>query len=76
MFAVDISVEASDRTGLLRDISDTLARERVNVTAVNTQSKQGTAYMRFTVEIENLERLQRVLAELNRVAGVLRVRRV
>lgn len=71
LFAVDISVEASDRTGLLRDISDTLARERVNVTAVNTQSKQATAYMRFTVEIENLGRLQRVLGELKRVAGVL-----
>jgi GTP pyrophosphokinase len=70
VFAVDIAVEASDRTGLLRDISDTLARERVNVTAVNTQSKQGTAYMRFTVEIENLGRLQKVLADLRHVQGV------
>ena len=76
LFAVDISVEASDRTGLLRDISDTLARERVNVTAVNTQSKQGTAYMRFTVEIENLGRLQKVLGELKRVSGVITALRV
>jgi GTP pyrophosphokinase len=75
LFAVDIAVEASDRTGLLRDISDTLARERVNVTAVNTQSKQATAFMRFTVEIENLGRLQRVLGELKRVAGVLAAKR-
>ena len=71
LFAVDISVEASDRTGLLRDISDTLARERVNVTAVNTQSRHGTAHMRFTVEIENLGRLQKVLVELKRVTGVV-----
>ena len=70
VFAVDISVEAGDRTGLLRDISDTLAREKVNVTAVNTQSKNGTAFMRFTVEIENLSRLQRVLSELRMVQSV------
>ena len=75
LFAVDVSVEASDRTGLLRDISDTLARERVNVTAVNTQSKQGTAFMRFTVEIENLGRLKHVLSQLARVTGVLTARR-
>jgi len=75
LFAVDVFVEASDRTGLLRDISDTLARERVNVTAVNTQSKAGTAYMKFTVEIENLGRLQRVLGELGRVSGVSSARR-
>jgi GTP pyrophosphokinase len=75
LFAVDISLEAADRTGLLRDISDTLARERVNVTAVNTQSKQGTAFMRFTVEIENLGRLQRVLTELLKVPGVQAARR-
>ena len=75
LFAVDISLEAADRTGLLRDISDTLARERVNVTAVNTQSKHGIAFMRFTVEIENLGRLQRVLAELTRVSGVQAARR-
>ena len=75
LFAVDIALEAADRTGLLRDISDTLARERVNVTAVNTQSRHGIAHMRFTVEIENLGRLQRVLGELKRVTGVLSAQR-
>src|SRR5690606_28866614 len=32
LFPVDIAVQASDRQGLLRDISEVLSRERINVT--------------------------------------------
>jgi GTP pyrophosphokinase len=42
-------VQAHDRQGLLRDISEVLSREKINVTGVNTQSKQHMAYMSFTV---------------------------
>ena len=51
VFAVDIVVDANDRQGLLRDISEVLTREKINVIAVNTQSKQGKAHMKFTAEI-------------------------
>ena len=70
-FAVDVVVEALDRTGLLRDISDVLTRERINVTATATQSATHVARMRFTLEVENLEQLQRVLASVREVRGVM-----
>jgi GTP pyrophosphokinase len=70
-FPAEISVEALDRTGLLRDISDVLTRERVNVTATSTQTTAHVAYMRFTLEIENVEQLQRVLAYVRDVRGVM-----
>ena len=35
-FPVDIRIEARDRQGLLRDISEILSRERINVTATET----------------------------------------
>jgi GTP pyrophosphokinase len=70
-FPVDVMVEALDRTGLLRDISDVLTRERINVTATATQSAAHVARMRFTVEIENVEQLQRVLVLVRDVKGVL-----
>ena len=44
-FPVDIVVDAQDRQGLLRDISDVFAREKINVIGVNTVSKQGQAHM-------------------------------
>ncbi len=71
VFSVDIVVHAHDRQGLLRDISEVLSREKINVTGVNTQSKQHMANMSFTVEISDLEQLQRTLAQVREVQGVL-----
>ena len=70
-FPAEIIVEAIDRTGLLRDISEVLTRERVNVTATATQTTSHVAHMRFTVEIENVDQLQRVLTLVRDVRGVM-----
>ena len=75
VFAADIVVDAHDRQGLLRDISEIFTRERLNVVGVNTQSKQGKAHMGFTVEITNLQQLQRTLTLIHGVEGVVGVRR-
>lgn len=75
VYAVDILVDAQDRQGLLRDISDVLARERVNVTAVRTQSKHGAAEMAFTVEVVDLKRLNQALHHIQQVNGVVSARR-
>ena len=44
-------LQAADRQGLLRDISEVIRQEKMNVTGVQTQSIKGTAWMTFTVEI-------------------------
>ena len=75
VFAADIVVDAHDRQGLLRDISEIFTREKLNVVGVNTQSKQGQAHMGFTVEITNLPQLQRTLTLIHEVEGVVGVRR-
>jgi GTP pyrophosphokinase len=69
-FPVEITVDAADRTGLLRDISEVFLRERINVTATRTNSTDLSARMRFTVEVLNLDQLQRVLALIREVKGV------
>ena len=70
-FPVDVVVEALDRTGLLRDISDVLTRERINVTATSTLTTSHVANMRFTLEVENLPQLRRVLTVMRDVKGVM-----
>jgi GTP pyrophosphokinase len=75
VFAVDIEVDAQDRQGLLRDVSEVFTREKINVIAVNTQSRQGGAHMSFTAEISNVNQLKRTLALLNEVKGVVGARR-
>lgn len=70
-FPAEIVVDAVDRTGLLRDISEVLSRERINVTATRSTSTDLSARMRFTVEITDLDHLQRVLGLIREVRGVL-----
>ena len=74
-FSVDMVVVASDRQGLLRDVGEALAREKINVTTVNTQSKQDLAYMRFTCDVADVEQLRRALGVVKEVPGVLRASR-
>ncbi len=74
-FAVDITVEAEDRSGLLRDISDAIAREHVNVTAANTLTRGAFATMLFTLEIPDLGKLQMVLQSVRSVKDVVRASR-
>lgn len=75
LYAVDVAVEAADRQGLLRDISDVFAREKMNVIGVQTQSVKGTAWMTFTVEIPDTARLSQVLKVVSAVPGVRSSRR-
>ena len=51
VFPVDVVVEAMDRQALLRDISEVFSREKINVTAVNTLSRNLQARMSFTLEV-------------------------
>jgi GTP pyrophosphokinase len=75
VYAVDVAVEAADRQGLLRDISDVFAREKMNVIGVQTQSVKGTAWMTFTIEIADAARLTQVLGVVRAVTGVRSARR-
>ena len=74
-YTVDMTVTATDRRGLLRDIGDALARERINVTAVRTQTRDELAFMRFTFDVTDLGQLKRAFAVVRGLKGVIRVAR-
>ena len=76
VFAIDIEVRANDRNGLLRDVSDALARYKVNVTAVQMHTRDLEASMRFTLEMKKVDELPRVLAGVAEVKGVASVARI
>ncbi|WP_042422467.1 RelA/SpoT family protein [Comamonas granuli] len=75
VYPVDVSIESADRQGLLRDISEVFAKEKVNVIGVQTQSVKGTAWMTFTAEVADSGRLGKVLAAVAKVPGVRSARR-
>jgi GTP pyrophosphokinase len=77
VFPLDVVIVAADRPGLLRDISEVFAKERMNVTGAHTVSAKdrGTARMTFTIEVTDASRLAPVLTQVSRVAGVHHARR-
>ena len=74
-YPVDVALEAYDRQGLLRDISEVFAKERMNVVGVQTQTIKGLAWMTFTVEVQDSSKVEKVLAIVKEVKGVRAVRR-
>ena len=74
-FEVDIRLKAFDRQGLLRDISDVIAKDRLDVLRVNTESRGEYASMHITVRLKELQQLSRLLARLQHVQNVIEVSR-
>lgn len=74
-YATDVVVRANDRPGLLRDVTEVFARDRLNVTEVQTQSRQHVANMRFTLEVSDRQALQKALNAIAEVPGVFEARR-
>jgi GTP pyrophosphokinase len=74
---VVLAVSAYDRRGLLRDLSDVLAVERLSIDAATTRTdhETGLAHFALTVAVRDLEQLARVLRQLSGVANVIAARR-
>ncbi len=71
VYPVDIIVRGNDRQGLLRDVTETLTREKTKVVAAKTQTRHSIASMYFTVEVVDTEQMQRILSAIEGVRGVL-----
>ena len=77
-YPVDIEIRAYDRSGLLRDVSQVLLNERINVLAVNTRSNKedNTALMSLTIEIPGLDSLGRLLGKISQLPNIIETRRI
>lgn len=77
-YPVDIELEAYDRQGLLRDITQQLATEKVNVVSLNTitDTANHMATMKIRLEIRDLATLSDVLSRLNGLPNVIGVKRI
>ena len=76
LYPVDVMVEANDRQGLLRDISEVFAKEKTNVIGVQThQCARALAWMSFTVELADRRAACRGARRVRQVPGVRGVRR-
>lgn len=76
LYSVSIEIDAWDRAGLLRDIAQAVSEERVSMASATAETDaQGRATLTATLRIGGIDQLSRVFTRIERVKGVLEVRR-
>jgi GTP pyrophosphokinase len=76
LYSVSIEIDAWDRAGLLRDIANAVSEERVSMASATAETDaNGRATLTATLRIAGIDQLSRVFTRIERVKGVLEVRR-
>ncbi|WP_236754893.1 RelA/SpoT family protein [Acinetobacter baumannii] len=75
--SVQIVVEAYDRRGLLKDLTQVIFSDQIKIRQVNTISEaDGIANMKLLIEVKGLAQLSRLLARLEQQPGIISARRM
>ena len=75
-YTVDIEVYANDRDNLLADTIKTLSTLKTKIMAVNARAtKEKIVIIDLSIEVENIEELNKVLKGLRKIDSVYEVRR-
>ncbi len=75
-YNVDITVFANDRAGLLAEVIQVLGNVKTKLIALNSKTtKEHIATIEITIEVENIEELNKVLKELRKIDSVYEVAR-
>lgn len=74
---VQIVVDAYDRRGLLKDLTQVIFADQINIRQVNTITESnGIANMKLMIEVKGLSQLSRLLARLEQQPGIISARRM
>lgn len=71
-------VHATDRSGLLRDLTTIFANDRIHVVGMNTRSdpKLQTATLEINIELYNIDTLSHLTNRMSQVKGVIYAKRL
>jgi GTP diphosphokinase / guanosine-3',5'-bis(diphosphate) 3'-diphosphatase len=68
-------VEVEDRVGMLKDLAQTVSEQGVNIRAIESHQRPETVEVELVVEVEGVEELRELIQRLERLSGVLTVKR-
>ncbi len=75
-YAAEINVFASNRTGLLVDISRVFTERKIDIGQMNVRtSKQGTATMEVSFNVHSVSELGALIAQLRQIPDILDIER-
>jgi len=76
-FQVEIQVKATDRKGLLSELTYVLSEAKIRVEALNARTnKERMAVLNLILEVDSIEDLEKLMEKLKNIKGVLDVFRV
>jgi len=75
-YPITVRIAALDRPGLLNDVTNVVAEDKVNIVAASvTTHPDGTALINATFKVTSLQQLARVLSKIERLRDVTSVTR-
>ena len=75
VFSVPIFIRAFDRKGLMRDVSDIIAKEGINIQKVYVETSDFMAHIHLVVEVKDLAQLHRLLVRIENLPTVVSAER-
>jgi guanosine-3',5'-bis(diphosphate) 3'-pyrophosphohydrolase len=74
-FVVKLDILLEDRKNMLRDITQAISDTDANVRGAEISGKGGPVVGSFVVEIKNISHLNRVIAKVKKIKGVISIER-
>jgi (p)ppGpp synthase/HD superfamily hydrolase len=75
-YPVEVRITAYDREGLLRDVSELVTEDHINMRQVSVNTKANQATIDMSIEVTDLSQLSRVLSRIEALPNVVEARRV
>ena len=67
---IQIKIVCEDRKGRLKEITECIAGENINITSVDAKVKDGVGITLFVIKVNNLRQLDRVVRKLTKIDGI------
>ena len=74
-FLSKINIISEDRKGLLKDITEAISGNKVNINSLDTKTQDSLASMIIIVSVSNVKRLNQVIRKIENIKGTISVRR-
>lgn len=70
LFNVRLKIQGMDRKGILKDLTETISSQNINISSVDMKGKDGIASAYFILQVNNLRQLERIIRKMKKVQGV------
>jgi len=70
LFSVRIKVVGEDRRGKLKEMTECISKENINITSVDLKTNDNISTAFFLIDVNNIRQLDRVIKKLTSIEGI------